>query len=284
MKIKNDRQFYVDRAKSDLKDLIIFFNVTRPQHLDSFKTDGKFDLKKLLSQLAFVEGWHKRTRDEKAALAKTYSAYSKNLNYAFGIPSKLINKVCGEWVDENGKHHRISSDEIVQSLVDEGFIRVINAGRKFDKSDDGEYKVKAWWCKKYIIANQKYWYKMISDSKYSELYNYASSRLRKIIGKWFEEFKHLDPIDANTVIKAYECRLIDFSTAVWIMHNIMMVDSDRIKAWANRNADTISKLNSESLIENRKYSKKFWSRLYFGNIKSGNFDSRISDTVYSKFN
>lgn len=289
MKSKKEKQFYIDRAKADLRDLIVFFNVTRPQHDKAFFKNGKFELKEMLKQMAFVEEWDKRTKEEKKRLAQYCAQYSKNLNYALGIPSELITKVCGEWTDDDGRHHSIKSSEIVQMLVDEGFIKVVNQGRKFSKDDEGNYSVKAWWCKKYIMANRKQWYKLMSDDRYTELYKYASPRLRKILGKWFESFKQKESVTAEDVLKMYKVRLMDFQTLVVLWYRIFGISKERIVSWTNKYKDMIEKVNSEKLIENDEVSKEFWERLYYGNIRNGkcyaptaHYDKEIEKWVYGK--
>lgn len=189
MRTKKDKTFYISRAKRDMRDLFIYFNITRPQHERAYFKDGAFSLKELLRQMEFLSDWRKRSKCERKSLAKFYSAYSKTFNYVFGIPKDLIVKIAGVYYDEDGKQHRINYEQIIEDLVKEGFIKVVNAGRKFDRTEDGQYKVKCWWCKKYIMANRKHWFKLMTEEKYRDINNYGSDRLRKIVFKWIESFK-----------------------------------------------------------------------------------------------
>lgn len=189
MKNKKDKTFYISRAKRDIRDLFIYFNITRPQHERAYFKDGVFSLKELVRQMEFLDGWSNRNRIEKKSLAGKYVGYSKTFNYVFGIPRELVNKVMGEYIDADGKKHRIASEEIIEELVKEGFIKVVNAGRKFNKNEDGSYEVKCYWCKKYIMANKKQWFKLMTDEHYDNINKYGSKRLRKIVFKWIESFK-----------------------------------------------------------------------------------------------
>ena len=189
MKIKQDKTFYISRAKRDIRDLFIYFNITRPQHEKEYFKDGKFSLKEMVRQMEFLDGWSKRSSAEKKYLANQYARCSRTFNYVFGIPKDLIGKVAGVYYDENNKQHCVSVEQIVQELVNEGFIKVVNAGRKFNKNEDGSYEVKCYWCKKYIMANRKQWFKLMTDEHYDNINKYGSKRLRKIVFKWIESFK-----------------------------------------------------------------------------------------------
>lgn len=189
MKKKRDKAFYISRAKRDIRDLFIYFNITRPQYVPYYKVDGQFSKDRLLKELDFLTKWKHMSVEDKKYRAKTYVQYSRNFNITFSIPHELMAKVAGEYKDDSGKKHRLSYEQIVEDLIEEGFTKVLNSGRKFERTDEGQYKVKCWWCKKYIMANEKQWFKLMSEDKYKDINNYASHRLRKIVFKWASSFK-----------------------------------------------------------------------------------------------
>lgn len=186
------KQEYINDAIADFKQLVIYFNVTRPQHEKNYYREGRFDLNKMLEQIKFLNDWKKKTRTEKKYGAGRYSLYSTTYNLTFGIPRELISSTLGSYRDEDGKKHRISIDEVIEPLVKQNYIKVVNAGKKFKKDDEGNYKVKCWWNKKYLLANEKYWFKLLNDKKYSNIEGYASKRVRDILFKWVKSYRN-DP-------------------------------------------------------------------------------------------
>jgi hypothetical protein len=74
----------------------------------------------------------------------------------------------------------------VNHLVKENFIKVVNDGKKFKKNEDNTYSVKCWWKKKYLLANEKYWYTLMEDPRYRDIDKFpnASDRVKKIIMNW----------------------------------------------------------------------------------------------------
>lgn len=282
MKNKKDKTFYISRAKRDIRDLFIYFNITRPQYERAYFKDGKFSLKELLRQMEFLDGWSDRNRIEKKSLAGSYSAYSKTFNYVFGIPKDLIGKVAGVYYDEDGNQHRVNYEQVIDDLVKEGFIKVVNAGRKFDRTEDGQYKVKCWWCKKYIMANRKQWIKLMTDDKYRDINKYGSDRLRKIVFKWNEQFRHKDPIEKEVVLDMFNKKGIGVDEAVVIWSKIFNIERERLVGWLKRfeSVKDTYKWHSEATKKER---IEFWSRLYLGNIRSGEYDEQTKNWIYSKY-
>lgn len=180
------------KAVDDFKQLIIYFDVTRPQHEKNYFQDGKFNLSKLIDQHKFLRTWDKKTRTEKKYLARKYAEYSTTFNLTFGIPSELIKTVLGIYKDEDGRRHKVSIEEVSEILVKQDFIKVVNAGKKFNKDEDGNFKVKCWWHKKYLLKNEKYWFKMLSEPKYSNIETFATKRVRDIVFNWIRSFKEDD--------------------------------------------------------------------------------------------
>lgn len=206
MKNKQDKSYYINRAINDFKSLVIYFNVTRPQYEHNYHRDGKFSLDKLQKQFDFLSGWNKRSASDKRDLAKLYATYSKTFNLTFGIPYHLVEKVLGCYRDANGKKIRISIDEVVPKLVEEGFMTEINAGRKVDYKT---HEVKCYWTKKYLLKNVKYWFNLFNDKRYHDISTFpsASSRIKKIIFDFVRSFskeeKKETPIISQNKIMEY---------------------------------------------------------------------------------
>lgn len=282
MKQNKGKEFYISRAKSDIRNLLIYFNITRPKHEKAYFKDGKFELKELVRQLDFLEGWSRKSRVEKKLLAKYYTLYSKTFNYVFGIPKDLIVKVAGVYYDEDGKQHRVNYHEIVDELIKEGFVKVVNAGRKFERTEDGQYKVKCWWCKKYIMANRKQWFKLMTEDKYGDINNYGSDRLRKIVFKWAEQFISKQPIDKKDMNDIFLSKGIGVEDVVILSYKLFNTDRERIKLWLKKYE---AKKDSIQWKENatKKEIREFWARVYFGNIRSGDYDDKTKNWVYKKY-
>lgn len=282
MKQNKGKEFYISRAKRDIRDLFIYFNITRPKHEKAYFKDGKFALKELVRQLDFLEGWSRKSRIEKKSLAKYYTLYSKTFNYIFGIPKDLIVKVAGVYYDEDGKQHRVNYNEIVDELIKEGFIKVVNAGRKFERTEDGQYKVKCWWCKKYIMANRKQWFKLMNEDKYGDINNYGSDRLRKIVFKWAEQFISKQPIDKKDMSEMFHSKGIGVEDVVILSYKIFNTGRERIELWLKKYE---AKKDSIQWKEHatQKEMREFWARVYFGNIRSGDYDDKTKNWVYKKY-
>lgn len=185
MKIKKNRQFYIERAKKDFKTLVIYFNVTRPKHEPIFRNPATnvFNLNKLLKMFDLLRDWKNKPYEYKREHKFQQSIIQKKINYTFGIPSRLIEKVLGCYIDENNKQKRISIDEVVTPLIEEGFLKKINAGSKIDFNTGGK---KFCWSAKYRLANSSYWMRLLKDPRFDKLetYPHASERVKKIIFEW----------------------------------------------------------------------------------------------------
>ena len=184
-----NKQDALKRAIDDFKQLVIYFDVTRPQHEKNYFKDGKFNRTKMIDQHKFLDSWNSKSRSDKKSLSKVYSKYSETFNLTFGIPRELISSIIGSYRDDDGKKHRILIGDVICPLVEKNFIKVVNDGKKFNKDDDGNYKVKCWWNKKYLLKNDKYWFKLLSDPKYSNIETFASKRVRNIVFNWISKFK-----------------------------------------------------------------------------------------------
>ena len=196
-----NKQEALKRAIDDFKQLVIYFDVTRPQHEKAYFRDGKFSLDKLIGQQKFLDGWNRKSRSDRKSLAKVYSTYSGTFNLTFGIPRDLILSILGSYRDEDGKKHRILIGEVIEPLVEQSFIKVVNGGKKFSKDDDGNYKVKCWWNKKYLLKNEKQWFKLFSEPKYSRIETFANKRVRKIVFNWISRFKKENQKVEPTVVE-----------------------------------------------------------------------------------
>lgn len=283
MKQNKGKTFYISRAKRDMRDLFIYFNITRPKHEKAYFKDGKFSVKELVRQLDFLEGWSRKNRVEKKSLAKYYTLYSKTFNYVFGIPKDLIVKVAGVYYDEDGKQHRVNYNEIVDELIKEGFIKVVNAGRKFERTEDGQYKVKCWWCKKYIMANRKQWFKLMSEDKYEDINKYGSDRLKKIVFKWAEQFISKQPIDKKDMSEMFYSKGIGVEDVVILSYKVFNTDRERIEQWLKKYEATKDSIQWREEQATQKEMREFWARVYFGNIRSGDYDDKTKNWVYRKY-
>lgn len=282
MKQNKGKAFYISRAKRDIRDLFIYFNITRPKHEKAYFKDGKFSVKELVRQLDFLEGWSKKNRVEKKSLAKYYTLYAKTFNYVFGIPKDLIVKVAGVYYDEDGKQHRVNYHEIVDELIKEGFIKVVNAGRKFERTEDGQYKVKCWWCKKYIMTNRRQWFKLMSEDKYDDINKYGSDRLRKIVFKWAEQFISKQPIDKKDMGEMFHSKGIGVEDVVILSYKLFNTDRERIELWLKKYEAKKDSIQWKEQAT-QKEMREFWARVYFGNIRSGDYDDKTKNWVYKKY-
>ena len=179
--MKKNRKERLEQAVKDFKSLVIYFCVTRPQHQVAYMPDGKFSAKELIRQLKYLENWPSKSKTEKRFEAKSYARYSEAFNLTFGIPSQLVKKVIGKY----DRNTRIKLPEVLAECKD--VIREINAGRKVrDK------KVKCWWTKKYLLVNQNYWFKLLSEPAYAKLETFPrmSERTRKAIFDFMKQAKN----------------------------------------------------------------------------------------------
>lgn len=182
-----NKDYYIRRAIVGFKTLVIYFTVTRPQYERAYQVNGKFSKDELLKQLDFLTKCRENTGFKNAHL-KQYTNCQRTFNYTFDIPSRLIEKVLGDYKDENGKTVRISIKEIVKELEDTGWLRKLNQGSVPSKQSDGSYKKLFWWGNKYFIANKAYWFKLLEDERYSDYVRYRKTefvrRVVKLISKW----------------------------------------------------------------------------------------------------
>ena len=207
MKTKRDKDYYLARAATGFKTLVIYYNVTRPQYEKAYHKDGKFSTDELLKQLDFLDGWKRRTARERRILAHKYATYARTFNYTFSIPSELVNKVLGEYRDEHGNLVRIHKEEVIDKLVRDGYIKVLNHGSKTKKGEDGKIHKICYWGKKYLLANREYWFKLLSDSRYSDYAKYPIDdkgfvlRAVGIIAKYRKQTIPHKPIQESTDAK-----------------------------------------------------------------------------------
>ena len=207
MKTKRDKDYYLARATKGFKTLVIYYSVTRPQYEKAYHKDGKFSTDELLRQLDFLDEWKTRTPRERQLLAHTYATYARTFNYTFSIPSELVNKVLGEYRDEQGKLVRIHKEEVIDKLVRDGYIKVLNHGSKTRKGEDGKIHKTCYWGKKYLLANRDYWFKLLADSRYSDYAKYPIDkecfvlRAVKIIAKYRKQTIPQKPIQESTTAK-----------------------------------------------------------------------------------
>ena len=203
MKTKKNKDYYVERAKEALRTLVIYFDITRPMNSKAYKVDGKFSITAYKNQMKFLAEWKKRDPQSKKKLAALYDRVLSAYNYNQGIPSELIQSVCGLYFNEDGRRVRVPLTEVVDALVADGFIRPRDkqpkGGAKFNKGDDGTYTKKCWWANKYLLANERRQYAMMGDKRYmsietfpkpSDPVKYQGYRLaRNVIFKWIKNTK-----------------------------------------------------------------------------------------------
>lgn len=171
MKPRKTKDEQLEIAKRTARRIILYFDITRVMNSSFYKIDGKFSMTKYLDEIKFLNTWNKRSKEAKRALSGKYVEYSKHFNLVQGIPSKVLEQARCKYEDGDGKSRYFTVKEILGELVKEGFIRPLDkqpkAGRKFKKnSETGEYEVKAWWNNKYLMANEKYQYRLMADKRY----------------------------------------------------------------------------------------------------------------------
>lgn len=200
MKQKRTKEQQLEIAKRTVRRIILYFNITRVVNSQFYKVDGKFSMTKYLEEMKFLSTWNKRCKEAKRDLAGKYAEYSKHFNLVQGIPSKLLEQARRRYEDADGITKYIATKEILEELVKEGFIRPLDkqpkAGRKFKKNkESGEFEVKAWWNNKYLMANEKYQYRLLADKRYGSYRTFpwnlddkndevAFYRFKKIISKF----------------------------------------------------------------------------------------------------
>ena len=239
-----NRDYYIRRAEVGFKTLVIYFSVTRPQYEKAYHKDDKFDKDVLMRQMDFLSTWDKRSKREKELLAKRYSEYARTFNYTFDIPVGLVKDIIGKY-----RRSRISIKEITDKLEADGWLEVKNAGTRTKKGEDGKAHVVCWWHKKYLIANKKYWLKLLSDKKYSDYLKYPEDkegfvqRAVSIIAKYRKNTIKTEEKDMTTVEELKE----EFIKEAGQVEKMPEVEppkpepeeslDDLVRAWNNKTAE-----------------------------------------------
>lgn len=239
-----NRDYYIRRAEVGFKTLVIYFSVTRPQYEKAYHKDDKFDKDVLMRQMDFLSTWNKRSKREKELLAKRYSEYARTFNYTFDIPVGLVKEIVGKY-----RRSRISIKEITDKLVADGWLEVKNAGTRTKRREDGKAHVVCWWHKKYLIANKKYWFKLLSDKKYSDYRKYPEDeegfvkRAVKIIAKYRKNTIKTEEKEMTTVEELKE----EFISEAGQVERMQEVEppkpepeeslDDLVRAWNNKTSD-----------------------------------------------
>ena len=239
-----NRDYYIRRAEVGFKTLVIYFSVTRPQYEKAYHKDDKFDKDVLMRQMDFLSTWDKRSKREKELLAKRYSEYARTFNYTFDIPVGLVKEIIGKY-----RRTRISIKEITDKLEADGWLEVKNAGTRTKKGEDGKAHVVCWWHKKYLIANKKYWLKLLSDKKYSDYLKYPEDkegfvqRAVSIIAKYRKNTIKTEEKDMTTVEELKE----EFIKEAGQVEKMQEVEppkpepeeslDDLVRAWNNKTAE-----------------------------------------------
>ena len=194
MKTKKDKDYYLRRAISGFKVLIIYQCVTKPQFDPAYKVNGKFSKDKLFEESEFFNKWETMGQQARRRYAKMYADYSKHHNLAFGLDCRLVESILGTYRDEDGRKIRISIDEVLQNL--KGWVKCTGNGTKTKKNKEGKAEVVCWWRKKYFISSKEQWLKMLNDPKYSDYTKYPLDdegfvlRAIKIISKFRKQTIH----------------------------------------------------------------------------------------------
>ena len=184
-----DRNYYIRRAKTGLRILVIYFCATRPRYEKSYFTNGKFDETKLRKDIDFLKKWDSMTQRQKDIHCGDYTKIASRYNYTFGIPCRLVESILGE--DGDGK--RIPESEVVNALVERGWLEVENAGARQEQDKDKVWHKKCWWKKKYLLKNPKTWLMYLRNPNYSGVEHYPLDkdgfvlRAIKLIKKWREK-------------------------------------------------------------------------------------------------
>lgn len=256
-----NRDYYIRRAEVGFKTLVIYFSVTRPQYEKAYHKDDKFDKDVLMRQMDFLSTWDKRSKREKELLAKRYSEYARTFNYTFDIPVGLVKEILGKY-----RRSRISIKEITDKLEADGWLEVKNAGTRTKKGEDGKAHVVCWWHKKYLIANKKYWLKLLSDKKYSDYLKYPEDkegfvqRAVSIIAKYRKNTIKTEEKDMTTVEELKE----EFIKEAGQVEKMPEVEppkpepeeslDDLVRAWNNKTA----MVNKEQPKSNEEKTAKYF--------------------------
>lgn len=281
MKTKKDKNYYLTRAVRRFVNLVEYFTITRVRAEKNYFKDGKFNIDKFRHQLKFLNDWENKTRAEKKLLAKTYADYSTTFNYTTGIPVELVKSVLGRYIDDNGVYRKISIEEVENILVKKGVIRVIEAGKKFNRSEDGKYTVKCWWNKKYLFADEKVWFKKMNDDKYTDYWKFIDDKgLLNIIDKWTANFKKEVPVSREELFNMYRNGGIDMKVYVNLDRGLFNTPDERIRVWIYAQLKNNIHFDDKTSLKDK---INFWNRIVYGNLKNAEFPYAVEEFVKKEF-
>ena len=289
-----NRDYYIRRAEVGFKTLVIYFSVTRPQYEKAYHKDDKFDKDVLMRQMDFLSTWDKRSKREKELLAKRYSEYARTFNYTFDIPVGLVKEILGKY-----RRSRISIKEITDKLEADGWLEVKNAGTRTKKGEDGKAHVVCWWHKKYLIANKKYWFKLLSDNKYSDYLKYPEDkegfvkRAVKIIKKYRKNTIKTEEKDMTTVEELKE----EFIKEAGQVEKMPEVEppkpepeeslDDLVRAWNNKTAEVKKeqpKTNEEKTAKYFELREKYLNGVIdYTEFRNWMVSNGVKDSVLKKW-
>lgn len=289
-----NRDYYIRRAEVGFKTLVIYFSVTRPQYEKAYHKDDKFDKDVLMRQMDFLSTWDKRSKREKELLAKRYSEYARTFNYTFDIPVGLVKEILGKY-----RRSRISIKEITDKLEADGWLEVKNAGTRTKKGEDGKAHVICWWHKKYLIANKKYWLKLLSDKKYSDYQKYPTDeegfvqRAVSIIKKYRKNTIKTEEKDMTTVEELKE----EFIKEAGQVEKMQEVEQpkpepeesldDLVRAWNNKTAEVKKeqpKTNEEKTAKYFELREKYLNGVIdYTEFRNWMVSNGVKDSVLKKW-
>ena len=289
-----NRDYYIRRAEVGFKTLVIYFSVTRPQYEKAYHKDDKFDKDVLMRQMDFLSTWDKRSKREKELLAKRYSEYARTFNYTFDIPVGLVKEILGKY-----RRSRISIKEITDKLEADGWLEVKNAGTRTKKGEDGKAHVVCWWHKKYLIANKKYWLKLLSDKKYSDYRKYPEDkegfvqRAVSIIAKYRKNTIKTEEKDMTTVEELKE----EFIKEAGQVEKMQEVEppkpepeeslDDLVRAWNNKTAEVKKeqpKTNEEKTAKYFELREKYLNGVIdYTEFRNWMVSNGVKDSVLKKW-
>ena len=289
-----NRDYYIRRAEVGFKTLVIYFSVTRPQYEKAYHKDDKFDKDVLMRQMDFLSTWDKRSKREKELLAKRYSEYARTFNYTFDIPVGLVKEILGKY-----RRSRISIKEITDKLEADGWLEVKNAGTRTKKGEDGKAHVVCWWHKKYLIANKKYWLKLLSDKKYSDYLKYPEDkegfvkRAVSIIAKYRKNTIKTEEKDMTTVEELKE-EFIKEAGQVERMQEVKPPKQepeesldDLVRAWNNKTAEVKKeqpKTNEEKTAKYFELREKYLNGVIdYTEFRNWMVSNGVKDSVLKKW-
>lgn len=164
MNKKHTKSWYERRAIIGFLTLLKYFNVTRPQHAECYKVNGKFNKARFFTHKKWLDDWNAKPQGFKNMNAGLYAKMSSCFNYTLGIDKELVKEILGHDIN----HKRIAVDWVLVKL--NGTVKEIGHGKKgrFDK-ETRTFKAKSWWKKKYLYTNRGHWEKLFNDQRYCDL-------------------------------------------------------------------------------------------------------------------